>query len=66
MSRPPEPDRRYYLTVKLAAHRMGCSERTIRRMIDRGEITGYRLGPRMIRVDLAEIQNLTHRNQETT
>ena len=39
-----------------AAYRMGVSQRTVRRMIDRGELAGYRLGKRLIRIDLDELE----------
>lgn len=38
-----------------AAEYADVCERTLRRMIARGELTGYRLGKRMIRVDLDEL-----------
>ena len=43
-------------SVAAAADRMGISQRTVRRMIDRGELTGYRLGKRLIRIDLDELE----------
>ena len=43
-------------TVPQAAKLMGVNPRTIRRRIDDGTITGYRFGPRLIRVDMAEIE----------
>jgi len=39
-----------------AAEHLGCSVRTIRRRISAGEITGYRFGPRLLRVDLEELE----------
>ena len=41
-----------------AAEYGDCSTKTIRRMIARGDLTGYRLGSRMIRVDLNELDAL--------
>lgn len=38
-----------------AAAYMACSTKTIRRRIADGSLTGYRSGPRMIRVDLDDI-----------
>jgi excisionase family DNA binding protein len=39
-----------------AGEMVGCSGRTIRRMVARGAITGYRLpGSRLLRVDLNEL-----------
>lgn len=42
-------------TIATAAERAACAERTIRRYIAAGRLTGYRMGPRMIRVDLDEL-----------
>jgi excisionase family DNA binding protein len=39
-----------------AARECGASEKTVRRMITRGEIYAERIGPRLIRVDLDSIQ----------
>lgn len=44
--------------LTLAADYIGVSEKTIRRMIALGEITGYRMGKRLIRVDLDELDAL--------
>ncbi|MPM60062.1 hypothetical protein SDC9_106909 [bioreactor metagenome] len=41
-----------------AAEWLQCSVFTIRRMIERGELRAYRYGPRIIRVDLADLQRL--------
>ena len=49
--------RRWASLIEAAAH-IGVSEKTIRRMISDGEITGYRMGPRLIRVDLHELDAL--------
>lgn len=38
-----------------AAEQYGVSSRTLRRYISAGRITGYRFGPRMLRVDLDEL-----------
>lgn len=38
-----------------AAHVYGVHHSTIRRYISTGRITGYRFGPRMLRVDLDEL-----------
>jgi excisionase family DNA binding protein len=48
-------DPRQYESLAAAAERLAVHERTIRRMIARGEITGYRLGGHLIRVDPAEL-----------
>jgi len=41
------------------AHRV--SERTVRRWISSGLVTGYRVGPRLIRVDLNEVDAMLRR-----
>jgi excisionase family DNA binding protein len=42
-------------TLNNAADFAGVSTKTIRRWIADGRITGYRMGPRLIRVDLDEL-----------
>lgn len=49
---------REFGTVADAAVRRGVSEKSIRRWIAAGLLTGYRLGPRMVRIDLAELDHL--------
>jgi excisionase family DNA binding protein len=34
------------------------STRTLRRYISQGRLTGYRVGPRLVKVDLSELRNL--------
>lgn len=52
------PTRRRLITLAAAAEHLGTCRRTIRRRIAAGDLIGYRLGPRMIRVDLAEVDAL--------
>lgn len=47
--------RRAYATVSQAATYLGIGQRTVRRMVSEGKITAYRVGPRLVRVDLDEI-----------
>jgi excisionase family DNA binding protein len=47
---------KYLLSISEAADHMGVHPETIRRYISRGDLTGYRLGPRLVRVDLAEVE----------
>jgi excisionase family DNA binding protein len=47
-----------YISLQEAAQRLQVTPPTIRRMISRGEIVGYRLGPRVIRVDLDELDRV--------
>jgi excisionase family DNA binding protein len=51
----PEALARKYATIEDEAKRLAVNPRTIRRMIARGEITGYRLGNKLVRVNPAEI-----------
>lgn len=46
------------LTLKQAAAWLNTSETTVRRMIARGELRAYRFGPRLIRVDPADLAAL--------
>ncbi|KRE79914.1 DNA-binding protein [Arthrobacter sp. Soil763] len=41
-------------SMNAAGVRYKCSPRTIRRMIERGELTAYRVGPKLLRIDLRE------------
>ncbi|WP_420111543.1 helix-turn-helix domain-containing protein [Pseudactinotalea sp.] len=45
-----------YVTLSDAADYLSVTERTIRNFIARGELTGYRVGTRAIRVDLRELE----------
>lgn len=45
-------------TLNEAAVILGCSTRTVRRFIEDGALTKYRLGPRLIKVDLNELDAL--------
>lgn len=45
-------------TLQEAAVLLGCSVRTVRRFIATGELTGYRVGARLVRVDLEEVERL--------
>lgn len=47
-----------FANLATAAQITGVSTRSIRRYIDAGRITGYRIGPRMIRIDLNELQDM--------
>lgn len=45
-----------YATIREAAERYNISQTTVRRYIASGRITGHRVGPRLIRVDLDQVQ----------
>jgi excisionase family DNA binding protein len=49
----PTPGRRYVSMAK-ATEYADCSDKTLRRLIAQGRITGYKLG-RVIRIDLNEL-----------
>ncbi len=48
LSQPTTPTP--YVSVAVAAERLGVCERTIRRRIADGSLAGYRFGPRLVRV----------------
>jgi excisionase family DNA binding protein len=52
--KPGLPNRRI-ASISDAAEYSGVHPRTIRRHIAAGRLTGYRMGPRLIRVDLNEV-----------
>lgn len=45
-------------TLTEAAKRYKCSTRTIRRLIARDELTAYRVGPKLLRIDLQEADRI--------
>lgn len=45
-------------SVANAAHYANVSPRSIRRWISQGLITGYRVGPRLVKVDLDDLDKL--------
>lgn len=49
---------RRLVTLDEAGEHAGCSRYTIRRRVADGTLTGYRFGPRLIRVDLDELDAL--------
>jgi excisionase family DNA binding protein len=55
---PPAPTRAQYVTLTAAAEAFDTKERTLRRWVTEGRLTGYRFGPRQVRVDLAEVEAL--------
>ncbi|WP_404850333.1 helix-turn-helix domain-containing protein [Dietzia kunjamensis] len=52
---PSNKSQRRLASIPNAADEYGVHPCTIRRYISAGRITGYRFGPRMIRVDLDEL-----------
>lgn len=51
MNTPSGASRRHYESVGQAAARVGVSTKTVRRWIASGQLAGYRMGPRLLRVD---------------
>lgn len=50
--------RRHYESLTQAAERTGLSTRTLRRRIAAGQLTAYRAGPRIIRLDPVDVDRL--------
>lgn len=48
------------VSVPNAAKEIGVSHHTIRRRVSAGQLTGYRLGSRILRVDLDELLASLH------
>jgi excisionase family DNA binding protein len=53
-----ESTQRRIASISGAAEYAGVSTRTIRRYIAAGRLTGYRIGPRLIKINLAEVDAL--------
>ena len=51
-------ERPRWASLEDAAAHIHVSPKTVRRMIAAGTVTGYRFGPRMLRVDLNELDAL--------
>ena len=58
MTKSPSSARPRWASLEVAAEYIGVSPKTLRRRIADGEIRGYRIGSRLIRVDLAELDAL--------
>ncbi|WP_203231333.1 helix-turn-helix transcriptional regulator [Nocardioides caldifontis] len=56
-TRMPNRAARRLESIEHAADYLGVSTKTIRRRIADGTITGYRTGPRLLRVDLNELED---------
>lgn len=55
---PSETSCRNPISITEAAQYLGVSTKTIRRYIATGRLTGYRAGPRLLRVDRTELDGL--------
>lgn len=45
------------ITQQQAAEHLGVTDRTVRQMIADGRLRGYRVGPRLIRLRLDEVES---------
>lgn len=54
----PSTARRRLVSVQAAATDLGVSEKTIRRYISSGKLEGFRMGARLIRVDMNQVDRL--------
>ena len=57
-TKPNRTTSRHMISLEEAAEIIGCHPRTIRRRISEGQLTGYRMGLRILRVDQTEVENL--------
>ena len=53
-----EPTTRRITSINAAAEYAGVSTKTIRRYIAAGRLTGYRFGPRLVKINLSEVDAL--------
>ena len=58
MNAPSRTSRRQYESVADAAARVDVSTTTVRRWIASGQLAGYRMGPRLLRVDPDEFDRM--------
>lgn len=49
---------RRWIDQRQAAEYLGITDRTLRRMIAAGDLPAYRLGPRLLRIDVADLDAL--------
>jgi excisionase family DNA binding protein len=52
------PARRELVSLAEAGRLLNCSPRTVRRRIADGQLRAYRNGPRLIAIDLADVEAL--------
>lgn len=53
-----ESGARRWVSQTEAAEYLGITDRTLRRMIAAGKLPAYRLGPRLLRIDVADLDAL--------
>lgn len=54
---PPTPVKRWYAPFEASTY-TGLSARTLRDYVSRGDLRAYRIGPRQIRYDVADLDAL--------
>ena len=59
--RPLEGHPDHLVTLSDAAAALGVSVRTVRRFIEYGYVEAYRVGPRVIRLTVGDVNALIHR-----
>lgn len=52
-------------TPAMLADRWACSERHVRNMIDRGELPAFRLGDKLLRIRLSDVERFECQNGES-
>lgn len=52
----PKPQRKRLGSIQQAAIEADVCDKTVRRWISQGRLTAYRVGPRLIKVDLDELE----------
>ena len=52
------PETPQLITLDDAGSRLALDPKTLRRYVSRGLLTGYRIGPRVLRLDAAEVDAL--------
>jgi excisionase family DNA binding protein len=58
MSRSTALPTRHFISIEQAAEYTGLSAKTLRRRIADGTLTGYRAGPKLVRVDQADVDRM--------
>lgn len=52
------PDSPGFVSIAYGAVFAGVSQKTLRRMISAGKLRAYRLGPRLIRVSISDLESM--------
>lgn len=57
----PESPTKGLITTRAAADRIGVCDRTVRRWINTGVLPAYRVGPRTLRIDPGDLDQIARR-----